>query len=323
MAVKAAVIGATGIGKHHGKWYAGEGCEVVAFAGSTAASVERTGQVMRELFGFAGRGYTDVAELLAVERPDVVSVCSPHHLHRQHAIACLRAGAAVLCEKPLVWDVAMSRAGMLEEAGRMLVVARQSGRLLAVNTQYLAILPTLRELYESQVGPLERIKRLSFEMESKGGISGPNQWDEIWIDLASHPLSLVVGWLPGCTMDETTVSCRIGRDEVTARFTVDAPQGRCEVAIDLRNVTEGTPKRRVGLNDLVADIAGRNDEHGVYRTFLSAGDTHRQCDDLVQMCIRRFLAAVRGEGEPLASGEEGYKNLDFQLAVFERASRDA
>ena len=318
---KAAIIGATGIGKHHGKWYHLEGCQVTAFAGSTPESVERTGQAMQQLFGFTGRGYTDVAQLLARERPDLVSVCSPHHLHREHTIAALEAGAAVLCEKPLVWDVAMDRPAMLAQGRLMLEAAHRTGRLLAVNTQYLAVLPVLVKLYESQVGPLSRIERLYCRMESKGGVTGPNQWDEIWIDLGSHPLSLVVGLLPEGKLDEASIDCRIAQDEVTARFQVEGSQGPTQVQIDLRNVQEGTPKRQVGINDLLAEVAGRNDESGVYRTFISAGDAQLRGDDLVHSCIRAFIRAAAGQGQPLASAQSAYRNLDYQLAIFERAQR--
>jgi predicted dehydrogenase len=44
--------------------------------------------------------YTDLAEMLATERPDLVHVCTPPHLHAGQSLACLRAGAWVLCEKP-------------------------------------------------------------------------------------------------------------------------------------------------------------------------------------------------------------------------------
>ena len=51
-----------------------------------------------------------VEELLADPGVDVVAVCSPHALHVEHVIAALRAGKAVLCEKPL----AMDRSGLEE-----------------------------------------------------------------------------------------------------------------------------------------------------------------------------------------------------------------
>jgi myo-inositol 2-dehydrogenase/D-chiro-inositol 1-dehydrogenase len=46
-----------------------------------------------------------VEDLLADPGVDVVAICSPHALHVGHVIAALRAGKAVLCEKPLAMDL--------------------------------------------------------------------------------------------------------------------------------------------------------------------------------------------------------------------------
>lgn len=45
--------------------------------------------------------HADLASLLVAERPDGVIVTSPNHCHVEGALACIRAGAAVLLEKPL------------------------------------------------------------------------------------------------------------------------------------------------------------------------------------------------------------------------------
>ncbi len=45
-------------------------------------------------------GYQDIEELLAGSRPDLVYLCTPPGLHRDQALACLRAGVSVLAEKP-------------------------------------------------------------------------------------------------------------------------------------------------------------------------------------------------------------------------------
>ncbi|TQE21038.1 Gfo/Idh/MocA family oxidoreductase [Streptomyces ipomoeae] len=47
-------------------------------------------------------GYTDLDRMLAEQRPDLVSICTPPTLHRDQTIAALRAGAWVWCEKPPV-----------------------------------------------------------------------------------------------------------------------------------------------------------------------------------------------------------------------------
>ena len=39
--------------------------------------------------------------MLAENKPDVVSVCTPNGLHAKHTIAALRAGCHVVCEKPM------------------------------------------------------------------------------------------------------------------------------------------------------------------------------------------------------------------------------
>jgi predicted dehydrogenase len=45
-------------------------------------------------------GYDDIGKLLTGSRPDLVYLCTPPGLHRQQALACLRAGVSVLAEKP-------------------------------------------------------------------------------------------------------------------------------------------------------------------------------------------------------------------------------
>ena len=46
--------------------------------------------------------YTDVGEMLAAEKPDLVHICTPPQSHKDLSIQCMEAGAWVLCEKPLV-----------------------------------------------------------------------------------------------------------------------------------------------------------------------------------------------------------------------------
>jgi UDP-N-acetyl-2-amino-2-deoxyglucuronate dehydrogenase len=50
---------------------------------------------------YNARAYYSITELLANEKPDVVSICTPNGLHAAHSIEALEAGSNVLCEKPL------------------------------------------------------------------------------------------------------------------------------------------------------------------------------------------------------------------------------
>ncbi len=72
---------------------------------------------------FGGRPYADCAEMLERERPQAISICTPHSSHAEVAVACLEAGADVLCEKPLDARV--------DAMDRMTETARRTGRTLA------------------------------------------------------------------------------------------------------------------------------------------------------------------------------------------------
>ena len=51
-------------------------------------------------------GHTDFERMLDMERPDLVHICTPHHLHAQMAMAALRRDVHVLLEKPVATTVA-------------------------------------------------------------------------------------------------------------------------------------------------------------------------------------------------------------------------
>jgi D-apiose dehydrogenase len=70
----------------------------------------------------------DPSELIEKTRPDVVSVCTPPALHREHAILALRAGCHVFCEKPLAVE--------LEQADEIIEVSEETKRLVVVNNQF-------------------------------------------------------------------------------------------------------------------------------------------------------------------------------------------
>ncbi|MEW1717992.1 Gfo/Idh/MocA family oxidoreductase [Streptomyces sp. NPDC093109] len=56
--------------------------------------------------GFAVQGYEDLAAMLDGARPDLVLIGTPPSLHREQTVASLKAGAWVLCEKPLCLTLA-------------------------------------------------------------------------------------------------------------------------------------------------------------------------------------------------------------------------
>ena len=121
--VNVAVIGAGMIANagHIRAWKQQPEVEVVGVADKVqenAAATARRHQIPH--------AFTDVARMLAELRPDVVSVCTPNHYHKEHTIAALQAGAHVLCEKPAATThadaLAMFQAA--DAAGKVLLVAQ-------------------------------------------------------------------------------------------------------------------------------------------------------------------------------------------------------
>jgi myo-inositol 2-dehydrogenase / D-chiro-inositol 1-dehydrogenase len=71
--------------------------------------------------------YIDYRELLETERPDIVTIGTPDHWHVPIAIAALRAGCDVYCEKPLTLTIA--EGALIRDA------VRETGRVFQVGTQ--------------------------------------------------------------------------------------------------------------------------------------------------------------------------------------------
>ena len=72
--------------------------------------------------------YEDYREMLAKEKHlDAVIVATPDWMHAEHAIACLKAGKHVYCEKEM--------SNSLEKARQMVLAARETGKLLQIGHQ--------------------------------------------------------------------------------------------------------------------------------------------------------------------------------------------
>lgn len=317
--LRAAVIGASGIGKHHAKWFNALGCEVVAFAGTSAESVAATTEVLQKLFGFTGKGYVGVEAMLDGARPDLLALCSPPQFHAEHFALAAEAGCAILCEKPLVWDWDKPFAQLLDEAGAMVEAACTRGLLAATNTQYVAALEPYLKLCQLAGQPVDTTSfdRFYMRMDSRGGKSGAGG-EKIWVDLSPHPLSLLLALAGPGELEASSARVVVDAHQVRADFTYRAVSGRTVQAnIDTVNVPEGPLARRFGLDDVLADYEGRNDENGVFAVYLCLGDHRLKSVDFVQDSISRFVAAVRGEGAPLVTLEEGLANLQLQLQLMQ------
>ena len=74
------------------------------------------------------RWYSDVAAMLEEVHPDLVSVCTPNSTHKGLVAQALKAGANVICEKPLTLHYAdtVGLYALAEKLGKQLVVCQTS-----------------------------------------------------------------------------------------------------------------------------------------------------------------------------------------------------
>jgi predicted dehydrogenase len=129
--LRTGVIGTGFIGRVHTRSALLAGGRI---AGVAASSAERSEQAAVELR--AETGFATAEDLIASDAIDVVHVCTPNHLHVTHALAALRAGKHVICEKPIALDEKSAR--------ELATAARDSGCVLAVPFVY-RYYPTVRE----------------------------------------------------------------------------------------------------------------------------------------------------------------------------------
>ncbi len=118
--VRIALVGTGGMGTVHFSNYAHlEGCQVVAIVGNTQQSEEFAAQWNLPI-------YENIPEMAKSEQVDVVDVCTPTYLHKQHVMEALSRGMHAITEKPValshqdaveMWDLA-------DQVGKHIYVAQ-------------------------------------------------------------------------------------------------------------------------------------------------------------------------------------------------------
>ena len=313
-----AIAGASGIGKHHAKWFHQAGARVVGFLGSSEERVAATSEALRAIFPFSGRGYWDFDRLLEVERPNVVDVCLPNGAHYDCAKRALVHGCHVLCEKPMVWDPAGAEQ-TLARARELVDLARRAARRLGICTQYAALLEHYLRLYQPVRGPLDGIESFYAEMETlaRGRFRSA---EEIWVDMGPHPLSLLLAWKPGGAIEPSSLVVELTGSEARARFDFSDASGTCRCEIAVRDLSAGQPLRRFGVNGFLVDCSGRPDADGIYFSVLSTPDQELLGADFMSLLVAQFArAAVEPDTLPLVPGEAGLRNLELQLQILQSA----
>jgi len=317
---KVAILGASGVGKHHAKWFHLAGCEVVALAGTSEETCAAAADGLREIFPFDGKAYIGISEMLQQETPDMVSICTPPHLHADHIILCLEAGCQVLCEKPLHWLPGKSLKEHEADLQRI-AEAQSRTRPFACNLQFATCGDAYRDIFKEVTGvELGAPEKFLMQWTPRPGRDHPKEW--FWNDLGPHALSVVMKLVTNPTLVKESIDCRVGEGGTYATFTVNSENGSpCEVNFQLTPPPGGEVIRRLGANDFVVDYAARADDEGMFHTYFKHGEQEWQFEDFMKASIEGFIDWANGEADrPYVTGDEAAANLQMQLEIFERAS---
>ena len=301
------------------------GSRIVAVVSSSAARAAELAAAT------SARACTALAEALDDGAVDAVYVGTTNDLHAEQAIACLRAGRHVLCEKPLALTLA--------DADAMLAAAAAAGRTLAVNHHLRAAesLGRMRSLLAAgAVGaPLlvRSLHRCHVRPERRGGwrMTDASRGAGAILDLTVHTADAVrfvcgrdVTSVCGCAAEagfgqdgiEGAVAGSMRLDgDLLASF-ADAYSALPALSVVEvhgedgclrgRGVLDGGSRATIELHD------GRAAEGNPPRSSLRAVEIR---DDPYVRTVERFAAAVRGAGEPAATGVDGRRSLAVALAL--------
>jgi predicted dehydrogenase len=234
---------------------------------------------------------------------DVVSIAAPAIRHGALARAVLRAGKPVYVEKPI--------ATSLEDADAIVAEAHAAGLMVACGFLERAAFAAMG-LYEIPHAPVR------MECARLGPASPRNLDVSVVIDLMIHDLDLALhltasepltveadgACVANDRLDEASAEVTF-EDGFLASFRASRVADRRE-----RNLTLVYPEGEVRL-DLLA--------HTFENTTpwrLDAGFEETPAGrDRLGASLSAFLAAVRGQGQPLADATDGARALDLALAV--------
>jgi predicted dehydrogenase len=231
-----AILGYTGVAKahlaavrRHGELFpdAPAPLRLVALCGRTRDAVEETAR----RYG-AERAATEWQALVDDPGVDVLINAAPNDLHAAPSVAALRAGKAVLCEKPL--------GRTAREAAAMARAARDSGRVAMTGFNYRfmpAVLLARRMVESGELGRLYHF-RCRYSDDSLLDPRAPWGWRHdrelagsgVIGDLAAHPLDLALA-LAGPITAVTAA---------TRTFVAERPRGAGRAPVTVEDAVVGT-----------------------------------------------------------------------------------
>lgn len=300
-----AIVGARGIGRHHAKWWHMEGARIVAFLGSSQDTLILAQQALSDQFHTNARGYTSMKQMLTMERPDIVDVCSPNAYHYRHVMTALRFRCDVICEKPFVYNSFLTPNEMLAETRKAVEFAASLKVNLSLCSQYAVAARVCGFLF-TRFRAGQYLERVETVLASPAKEGQPDPLD-LWTDLGPHALAVASQLLPGSLPEMVLNSRDFDEHKATCECTATV-SGKSPVECVFQVArTVGNPKniRQIILNDMVFDIQGENDGDGIFRARIITEEGSFLFEDMMQLLIRETAA-----GQPPITGQAIVDNME-------------
>ncbi|MBX9469087.1 MAG: Gfo/Idh/MocA family oxidoreductase [Rhizobium sp.] len=273
------------------------------------------------------RSGNDLKEPLSAPHIDAVYISTTNEKHLQQALAAVKAGKHVLCEKPLALT--------LDDASAMVRAAREAGLVFATNHHlrcsgsHRAVRGLIASGRIGRVLSLRLHHAVFLPPHLQGWrINSPNAGGGVIPDITVHDADVarfLLGEDPISVVAQMTSSGLGEGVEDSAMSVWTMPSG----AMVMSHESFTHPFAGSGLevhgtegSIFARDVMTQNPIGSIELVTASGRevigfDQH----DLYGESIRRFHAAVAGDGEPAATGLDGVKSLAVALAVREAAAR--
>jgi len=269
---------------------------------------------------------TDLDELL--QWPiDAVYISTTNDLHAAQAIAAAKAGKHILCEKPIAISISDGRS--------ILAAAKENNVTFATNhhIRTSGVHQKIREIVKSgKLGKiyLSRINHAVALPERLQGwrLNGGNKGAGVVLDITVHNIDTLRAALGSEIVEVTALTSSNGLAEegiedtsnCTFRFANGVIANTTECFLIPFNTT--TFEIHGSLGSLVATNVMTQDPIGEITVTDKNGSHIVEVNDhenLYVKTVRQFEKAITGEGEPLASGQDGFASMQGALAALKSA----
>jgi 1,5-anhydro-D-fructose reductase (1,5-anhydro-D-mannitol-forming) len=257
---------------------------------------------------------------------DAVYISTTNERHKEQVLAAARAGKHVLCEKPLALDLADARA--------MVEACRRAGVVMGTNHHLRnagAHRAMRQAIHDGLIGrPLAaRVFHAVFLPPHLQGwrITAPDAGGGVVLDITVHDADTLRFVLDDEPEDVVAVTQSAGMAQSGLEDGVMAAvRFRSGLIAQLHDAfTAKFAGTGFEVHGTEGSLIGRNvmTQKAIGEVILRNADGERtlptDATNLYVRSLRQFHAAIRGEGQPAATGEDGVRSMALALAVLEAA----